>query len=71
MLEETNIFSKQYMYTVWTVESVPILFQLGAMQSSGAPIYMLADAALHCNELWVKRVRTDMENLGALQSSTR
>ena len=34
-------------------------------------IHILADAALHCNELWAKMVCTNMENLGALQSSTR
>ena len=35
------------LHTVWTVESVPRLFHLSALQGSGAPSYKLAAAALN------------------------
>ena len=55
------------MATIWTLESVPRLFCLRALQGSGAPSYRLAGAALHCTEVWVNWACTEMEDLSELQ----
>jgi hypothetical protein len=60
-------FNRSCSTTVWTVESVLRLFHLGALQGSGALIYRLFGAALHCTKLWANRPWTEMRNIGALQ----
>ena len=56
--------------TVWTVESVPRLFCLGALQGRGAPSYRLAGAALYCTKPRANKACTKMGNLDALQSDS-
>ena len=46
------LLTKQFWYTVWTVESVPRIFRPGTLQDSCAPSCRQANVALYCTNLW-------------------